>query len=222
MAFQKLTTKKATALTPQVVTLIVDDSGSMSGQKAQDATVAMKNLVITMQSGNQGSTGYRFLLNIAKFGSATTSLAEAARPESISLGSLSFTGDSGGTDMPPALAWAVNAVQKGLAECRNIPGYSEEGSPNPLVVFFSDGGNTGSDVGSNAQALKSLSFGGGSIDIVAVGIGMTSQDFPVMERIASRPELAVNIDPAELPAFIADVGATALKGETPDKLIEKY
>jgi TRAP-type uncharacterized transport system substrate-binding protein len=76
----------ATALTPQVVTLIVDDSGSMSGAKAQDATEAIKNLVITMQSGNQGSTGYRFLLNIAKFGSGTTALAQAARSESISLG----------------------------------------------------------------------------------------------------------------------------------------
>jgi uncharacterized protein YegL len=222
MAFQKLSMKKATALTPQVVTLIVDDSGSMSGTKAQDATEAMKNLVITMQAGNQGSTGYRFLLNIAKFGSGVTALAEATKPELISLNSISFSGDSGGTDMPKALAWGATAVQRALDECRKVPGYSEESSPNPLVVFFSDGANTGGDVTSHAQALKSVRFTSGTVDVVAVGIGMLQYDLPVMEQIASRPELAVNIDPAELPGFIADVGATALNNETPDKLIEKY
>jgi uncharacterized protein YegL len=222
MAFQKLTTKKATSLTPQVVTLIVDDSGSMSGTKAHDATEAMKNLVITMQSGNQGSAGYRFLLNIAKFGSSVTPLAEASRPESISLGTLSFTGDSGSTEMPDALSWGAGAVQKALQECRQILGYAEEACPNPLVVFFSDGANTGGDVTANAQAIKNIKFVGGNVDVVAVGIGMGPQEFPVMQSIASRPELAVNIDPAELPEFIAEVGATALRGDSPEKLIQNF
>ena len=222
MAFQKLTTKKATALSPQIVTMIVDDSGSMSGAKADEVTKAMQDLVTTMQASNQGSTGYRFLLNIAKFGSSTIPLAEAARPETVAMDQLVFTGDSGGTEMPEALTWASEALKKALAECKNIANYAEEGSPNPLVVFFSDGANTGGDVGAPAQALKSIPFTGGPIDVVAVGIGMDQKDFPVMEQIASRADLAVNIDPSQLAEFLADVGATVLRSESPRALIDKY
>lgn len=90
MPFQKLTTKKATSLTPQVVTLIVDDSASMSGTKADQVTKAIQDVVITIQASNLGSKGYRFLLNIAKCGSTVIPLAEAARPESVSLIQLIF------------------------------------------------------------------------------------------------------------------------------------
>jgi uncharacterized protein YegL len=227
MPVQKLTNKKATARSPQVVTLIVDDSGSMSattaeGPKNEQATSATKQLVMTMQSWNQGSTGSRYILNIAKFGSSTIPIAEASKPEAVSLNNLVFAADSGGTEMPEALAWASQALQKALSECRKIPGYAEEGSPNPLVLFFSDGENTGGDVGPVAKALKSIPFSGGAVDVVAVGIGMDQKDFPVMEGIASRPDLSVNIDPKDLAEFIADVGATLQKGESPETLIKKY
>ena len=230
MPVQKLTNKRATSLTPQVVTMIVDDSGSMSssttaGPKNEQATSATKQLVMTMQSWNQGrtqATGSRYILNIAKFGSSTTSIAEAAKPEGVSLHDLVFAADSGGTEMPEALTWASQAVQKALAECRKIPGYTEEASPNPLVLFFSDGENTGGDVGPAAKALKAIPFVGGSVDVVAIGIGMDQKDFPIMEGIASRPELAVNIDPAEVAEFIAEVGATLQRGESPETLIKKY
>ncbi|SRR6266481_4760165 len=222
MAFAKLTTKKATALTPQVVTIIVDDSGSMEGQKAQDATKGVQDVVITIQAGNQGSSGSRFLVSIAKFGNATIPLVEVVRPESISLNQLSFSGDSGGTEMADALDWAVRAVQKGMTECRRVPGFVEEGAPTPLVLFFSDGANTGRDIATPAQELRGVRFGGGSIDVVAVGIGMDQNSFPVMQQIASKPELAVNIDPAQLAAFLADVGATVMKGEDIKKMVENY
>ena len=148
MPVQKLTTKKATSRSPQVVTLIIDDSGSMSaataeGPKNEQATSATKQLVMTMQSWNQGSSGSRYILNIAKFGSSTIPIAEAAKPEAVSLNNLVFAADSGGTEMPEALNWASQALQKALAECKKIPGYAEEASPNPLVLFFSDGENTG-------------------------------------------------------------------------------
>ncbi len=222
MAFQKLTSKKATALTPQVVTLVVDDSGSMSGTKANDATEAIKQLVITMQSANQGTRGFRFLLNIAKFGTSVCPLAEAASPETISLDSLVFSGASGATEMSGAIEWATDATRKALAKCAAIPGYNEESTPNPLVVFFSDGANTGRDVTPPAQALGSLPFRSGCVDVVAVGIGMGESEFPIMQAIASRPDLAVNIDPEELSAFIADVGATALRGDAPSDMLKRY
>jgi uncharacterized protein YegL len=222
MAFQKLTANRATSLTPQVVTLIVDDSGSMRGAKATQATDAMKDLVTTMQSGNQGASGFRFLLNVAKFGTATTPLAEAVPPDAISLASMSFSGTSGNTEMAIALGWGAEAVKKGLEQCRRINGYREAEAPSPLVVFFSDGGNTGGDVNANAAALRNISFAGGQVDVVAVGIGMEQKDFPIMERVASRPDLAVNIDPSQLSEFIATVGATVLRGEGADDLVAKF
>lgn len=125
MPVQKLTNKKATSRSPQVVTLIVDDSGSMSGAtpagpKNEQATSAAKQLVMTMQSWNQGSAGSRYILNIAKFGSSTIPIAEAAKPEAVSLNNLVFAADSGGTEMPEALSWASQALQKALAECKRV------------------------------------------------------------------------------------------------------
>jgi len=222
MAFAKLTAKKATALTPQVVTIIVDDSGSMEGQKAQDATKGVQDVVITIQAGNQGSSGSRFLVSVAKFGSSTIPMVEAVRPETISMNQLSFSADSGSTEMADALDWAARAVQKGIDDCRRLTGFVEEGAPTPLVLFFSDGANTGRDVTSAAQVLKGIRFAGSGIDVVAVGIGMDQDAFPVMQQIASKPELAINIDPAQLAAFLADVGATVMKGENIKTMVDNY
>lgn len=73
MPVQKLTSKRATSLISQIVTLIVDDSGSTpAGPKNEQATSAMRQLLMTMQSWNQGTTGSRYFLNIAKFGTAVT------------------------------------------------------------------------------------------------------------------------------------------------------
>lgn len=217
-----LTSKKATATTPQVVTLIIDDSGSMSGNKSKQATDAAQDMVITMQSANQGSSWSRYLLNICKFGSGVTPLANAAKPEEIDLGILDFSGSSGTTHMYSALDWGADSLQESLNRCRNeAPNYDEVNTPSPLCVFFSDGANNGPDPAPAAQALKSIPFKGGSIDVVACGIGMSSEDFQIMGIIASHQDLVVNIDPEKLAEFIAEVGATAIKSESPVKLIEK-
>jgi len=226
-AIAKLSLKKATARTPQIVTFIIDDSGSMSmstpnGPKNEQATAATQQLIMTMQSWNQGSTGSRYILNIAKFGTTTVPIVEAAKPEDVSLNDLVFSADSGTTEMPEALTWAMHALKKSLDGCKQVPGYAEEASPNPLVIFFSDGGNTGGEVGTIAQALKSLPFAGGAVDVVAVGIGMDQSTFPIMQEIASRSDLSVNLEPGELGNFIADVGATLQRGESPETLIKKY
>ena len=218
MAF--LTTKKATSNTPQVVTLIVDDSGSMEGDKARQATAAMQDMVIQMQSSNLNASGSRFLVNVAKFGDRPTPIAVAAKPSEVDLSVLNFGAESGKTDIPAALAWGTQAVTAALDRCRKDPLYREDESPTPIVVFFSDGANTGGDVGPAAAALKSIPFHVGQIDIVACAIGMEPGDFPIMQAIASRPDLAVNIDPAKLGDFIAEVGATVLNNRRAESLID--
>lgn len=211
-----LTGKKATARTPQIVTLIVDDSNSMQGlaqegkSKAQVATESIRHLVITMQSHNLGTTGFRFLMNIAKFGDQVIPLAEAQKPEELDLTQLVFRGDSGWTVMAEALEWAHGAVEKALGVCRKLRSYDEAKSPPPLVVFFSDGENTGPAIETAAGKLRSITFKDGWIDVVACGIGMQQKHLQILQTIASKSEFAANIDPSRLEKFIAAVGATVM------------
>lgn len=135
---------------------------------------------------------------------------------------LVFTADSGGTGMAGALVWAGQSLQKALADCKKIPGYSEDACPNPLGLFFSDGENTGPAPGLPARALKNIPFSGGSVDVVAIGIGMDQKDFAIMEAKAARPGLTGNIDAQEVAEFIADVGATLQRGESPEALTKNY
>ncbi len=219
MGFQK---NKANSLHPQVVTLIIDDSGSMQGSKAKQVTEAVQdNLVITLQSQNLQTHGFRFLLNIAKFGDNVTPLALASKPDEVNLNDLVFEGESGQTNMAEALRWAKEAVETALQKCRALPDYAENESPNPLCIFFSDGENTGSDVTQAANALKAVRFDGGQVDVVACGIGLQQKDFPTMEAIASDVSLATNISPDRLGDFIAEVTVTVFKGEQAQQLMER-
>jgi VWA domain-containing protein len=140
MATQRLTQKKANSESPQIVTLVVDDSGSMSADsKCIQATEALKQMVMEIQGGNMGAGGYRYLVNIAKFGDEVTPIAECAAPGTINIDALNFTGESGGTEMAPALEWASAVTDRSLKQLRALPKFKEEAAPNPIVVFFSDG-----------------------------------------------------------------------------------
>src|SRR4051794_2712415 len=113
----RITAKKANSEAPQIVTLVVDDSGSMTeASKCAQATSAIQQLVMEMQSSNLGAGGYRYLVNIAKFGDEVIPLAECAPPDTINIDTLQFTGDSGGTEMAPAIDWAATATEKSLRQ----------------------------------------------------------------------------------------------------------
>src|SRR5215470_17806068 len=59
MAFDDLRSaaKKATSKTPQVAVIVIDDSGSMKGSPARQATEGAQQLVMEMQANNLGSGG---------------------------------------------------------------------------------------------------------------------------------------------------------------------
>jgi uncharacterized protein YegL len=216
-------TKKATALTPQVVTLIIDDSNSMEGTKAKAVTEAVQDFVLTLHQNTQDSMGFRYLVNIAKFGDSPIPLIQAKAPLEIEVpGVLTFSGDSGYTDMPLALNWTKEAVEAALGRCRAITGYSEQSSPNPLCVFFSDGENTGGDVAAPARALRSVNFNGGQVDVVACGIELQPKDEQTMRAIASDPNLFINISFDKLVTFIADIGKTRTINATAEQLTRPY
>ena len=212
-----LTNKKATATTPHLVTIIVDDSNSMQGllqsgkSKSQVATDSINELVMTTQAYSLGTTGFRFLWNIVKFGDQVTPIAEAQTPRNVNLKQLVFRGDSGWTVMAPALEWAAGALEKAIAVCRKLPVFDESNSPPPIVIFMSDGDNTGPDVRDAARKLRSIQFGGGPVTVIACGIGMHEEHLEILRSIASSPEFAMNINPSLLPDFIAAVGATFIR-----------
>ena len=224
MAFDDLRSnaKKATSKTPQVAIIVIDDSGSMEGDAARQASEGAQQLVMEMQANNLGAGGSRFILSLAKFGDTVAPICVAAKPDAVDMTALTFTGDSGTTEMAAALNWAADAVEQSLAVCRRIPGYSESASPSPIVVFFSDGANTGGDVTPAVTRLHAIPFQSGRVNVVAVGIGMAPTDFQIMKTIASDPDLARNINPAELQQFIAFAGATIIKGETPKTMVDQF
>ena len=221
MGFQK-GEKRANSHHPQCVTLVIDDSGSMEEQdKCKQVTEAVRNLVITVQSLSQGSRGYRYLLNICKFGDSPIELAVAQTPPEVDLDALQFMADSGGTDMLPALQWAEAALKKSLERCRSIPNYREKLAPNPLCIFLSDGECTGKDPRPAAEALRAIKFEGGEVDVVAVGVGMLDEHFEMMKAIASRPGYAVRIDSGEVADFLGDVQQTVLENKEVARLAMK-
>lgn len=221
MAFQA-SGKKATSNHPQVVTLVVDNSASMNGAKAKDATAGVQDVVLQLQSFNLQASLFRYLISVIGFGDHAASLALAEPPEKVDISKLVFAGDSPSTNMPEALQLAAEATRQALAKCRQIQGYRDEDAPNPICIFFSDGENNGGPVDGPAAALKSISFGGGGVDVVACGIGMQQKDFLVMQTIASSPDLAVNIDASQLSAFLAQAGKTLTKNERPTELTKNF
>jgi len=181
--------------------------------KAEIASESIYNLVMTMQSFNIGSSRTRYLMNVAKFGDQVTEIAKAQPPGDIKLKHLAFRGDSGWTVMAAALDWASAATEESLTICRQLPVYDEAASPRPLVVFVTDGGNTGLDITETANRLHSIQFKNGAVRVVACGIGLNPEHSSILCAIASAAEDAVNIKPSQLEQFIAAVGATAMKPE---------
>ena len=143
MGFQK-TGEFANSNTPQIVTLIVDDSESMTWDhdKCGQATAAVQDLIIQLQSQNLGAGSFRYLLNICKFGDIVQPIAESAAPAEVDVNRVVFRGELGTTEMAAALNWASTAIAKSLVRLRANPNYNEQNAPRPLVFFFSDGVNT--------------------------------------------------------------------------------
>jgi esterase/lipase superfamily enzyme/uncharacterized protein YegL len=218
------TNKKATARTPQVVTLVIDNGRTMQEvvrgnmSKAEVVTESIRDLVITTQALSQGSRGFRYLLNIAKFGDGVMSLAEAENPENVNLGQLVVRGDSNSTNMESALDWAYETMQLALDKCRAIPAYDALSSPEPLVIVLSDGENIGAEIEEGAQKLRSIEFQGGTINVVACGIDVKHENSDALESVTSDPKSGTNFGPLQLAELIAKVGAT-MRGPFKDRAL---
>lgn len=213
--------RKANSMRPQVLVFVVDDSNSMADPASAGRTKAdvvsrcIEGVLRHIEMDNSQTTGYRFLVSLLKFGDDAQIVCENAKPSEFRKlelygDKLKFRGNSGATEMWQALNVTRTVVRRGIAEIGTIVGFDVASAPYPLVMFFSDGENTGRDIVDPIKELHDVTFSDGRIVVVACGIGQHSHEFEVMKTIASSPELAINLEIDSVGSFIAKVEKTIL------------
>ena len=101
-----VTRKRATSLTPQVITVVAQDSGSMAGDKARAALCNLLDLVIGFQAADLGTRTFRYLLSIARFGAEVSPICVAVLPREVRLDTIKLSADLGSRNPALALEWA--------------------------------------------------------------------------------------------------------------------
>lgn len=170
---------RVTSQNPWHMVLVLDDSGSMSGQPSQDLNEAIKELIDALLTASMGQKPY-FRVSVVSFGSNYHTLAEAV-PETDLEESVvaNFQGNSGSTNAAAALDEAARILS-------NNPG--QESDFEPFVFFLSDGNpDNASTALQAADKIKSLSLPSGTPRIVTLGFGSVDDGF--MGKIANNSEL---------------------------------
>jgi uncharacterized protein YegL len=181
----------------QNVVLVRDKSGSMSGQKAKDASAATLNLVAELaQPVNKDgfqvavvdfSKGSNVVHNLEK----ATTLAGKVTPLAVGL-------FGGSTNITAGLEDALTMVERPESPSQERVSYLR-----PVVIVFTDGGhNEGPSPHDVANRLKQKA------DLVTVAFGGDA-DEDLMRALASTPQHCYRCSTGrDLRAFLATVGAT--------------
>jgi len=187
----------------QNVVLVRDRSGSMSGQKARDASAASLDLVAELaQPANKDG----FLVGVVDFATTSKVVHEIGKATDLngkvtplSVGNIVFGLFGGGTTNITA---GLDDAQKILDKAELAGG---EGLQNlrPVVIIFTDGcHNTGPGPKDVADRLKQ------NADLVTVAFG-SDADETLLRSLASSPQHFYRCaNGRELRKFLAAVGAT--------------
>ena len=205
--------RKAKQTRPQLVCVLADNSGSMSGPKAQAATNGIREMLLRCQtSGPRGPERSYFRLVLIRFGSAAEldPRCNLTPVRQIDADSIEIRGDGGETNITAALALAYEGLERYMREV--VQPHPERGQhPLPLVLLFSDGYNTAGDPKPFARRIKELNIDGESVTIACAGVsteGSEQPDEALLREIAS-PECYVHIDNVRmLSGFLAEVGSS--------------
>jgi len=181
----------------QNVVFCRDESGSMSGQKANDASAASLDLVAELAEpvNKDGfsvavvdfATRSKIVHNLEK----ATALKNTVK--SLSVGLL-----GGSTNITAGLDDALSLLEKGGTQSQDRVVYLR-----PVVIVFTDGcHNEGADPHDVANRIKAVA------DLVAVAFG-SDADETLMRSLASTPQHFYRCSTGrELRTFLAAVGAT--------------
>ena len=170
---------RVTSKNPWHIVLVLDDSGSMSGQPCNDLNEAIKELIDALVTASMGQKPY-FKVSVVAFGSNFNTLAEAVPETDIDENVVAnFQGSSGTTNAGAALDEAARILS-------NNPG--QETDFEPFVFFLSDGHpDNASTALQAADKIKNLSLPSGAPRIVTLGFGNVDDGF--MGGLANNSEL---------------------------------
>lgn len=170
---------RVTSKNPWHIVLVLDDSGSMSGQECADLNEAIKELVDALVTASMGQKPY-FKVSVISFGSNCQTLAEAVTENDLDENVIAnFSGDSGSTNAAVALDEAARILRK-------YPG--EETDFEPFVFFLSDGHpDNAPQALQAADTIKNMALPSGTPRLVTLGFGSVDHDF--MGAVAKNSEL---------------------------------
>lgn len=220
--------RKARQSRPQLVCVIADNSGSMTGAKAQAATAGIREMLLRCQTtGPRGPDRSYFRLVLIRFGTtaAVDERCNMTPVRQIDADSISVVGDGGGTNVTEALQLAFDGLQRYMAEIIE-PHPEKVEHPVPLVLLFSDGYHNGTgDPADVANKIKSLAIEGDAITIATAGVATDASEGPDegLLRLIASPGCYFPINSVgALTQFLAEVGSSGASSPSEvAKLVER-
>lgn len=181
---------RARTYNEQLVIFVADNSGSMSGEKAQEASQAIRTCQQELASP-LNKDGFR--TSVIVYGSSSRVAHSAQPPESAGI---ELDGSGGGTTLAPALDLA-------LAEIRSYKARPDRMLKPAMVIVFSDGQlDDGKAAEASAQKIKNM-----EATIVSIGFGQDA-DAEQLRRLATSRAHFTQADVSQLKGIFASVGKT--------------
>jgi uncharacterized protein YegL len=174
---------RVTSLSPWHVVLVLDDSGSMAGQPANDLNDGLKAMIAEFEVIAKGTKPY-FKVSIVSFGSTAREILVAQGERDVDVQSLAtFAGNSGSTNAADGLRAACSILKRNPGQASDF---------RPYVFFFSDGApDSEQDALEAASELKALQIAAGTPTVVSIGLGSVNDKF--MKAVATNPELYLHL-----------------------------
>ena len=194
-----MTASCVSSRTPWHIVLVLDDSGSMSGQPSQDVNEAIEELICELFVASMEGRKPYFKVSMVSFGSSYHTIAEAVSETDLDKDAVAnFGGNSGGTNAAAALDEAARILN-------SHPG--QETDFEPFVFFLSDGHSSNeSEALAAAKKIKNLSLPPGAPRIITLGFGSVDDSF--MASIASNGELYKKLDsPRDIVKLLPAIGS---------------
>lgn len=174
----------------QKVYLLLDNSGSVSGEPSEQINQAVKNMM-TIMAGPENKDGFR--ISVISFGSNATLLCDDASPKDINA---MVDGNGGGTELMPALEIV------GTQNASFVPRPNRTKSSS-IAIILTDGGF--GDTGLATQKINELKSHG--MQVMTIGVG-DSCDESVLRSMATSPDYYAKTDGSSLMSLLAQVGKT--------------
>lgn len=178
----------------QKIYFVCDNSGSVSGDPADQINQATKNMMSIM-SAPENKDGFR--VSVIMFGSNADLVCEDKAPQDVNL---AVDGNGGGTELTPALDIVAKLEGKALIRPNRV-------KVNSMMIILSDGGF--GDTAQSIQMIDGLKQQG--MQVMTIGVG-DACDEAVLRNAATSSDFYAKTDGSGLMSLLAKVGKTMSQG----------